>query len=219
MRPALVVIAKAPAPGRSKTRLCPPCTPHEAARLAEAALRDTLAAVAGTPAGAARHVLVLDGAPGPWVPAGFEVIAQRGAGLAERLAAAFDDVGGRPAFLVGMDSPQVTPRLLAEGLQALERSGSALGLAHDGGYWGIGLRAPDAAVFADVPMSVASTGAVQLARLHALGLEPVRLPALRDVDDIADARAVARQAPRTLFAETLATIERAIASRGLDVAA
>ena len=46
MRPALVVIAKAPAPGRSKTRLCPPCTPQEAAVLAEAALRDTLDAAA-----------------------------------------------------------------------------------------------------------------------------------------------------------------------------
>jgi glycosyltransferase A (GT-A) superfamily protein (DUF2064 family) len=218
MRPALVVIAKAPAPGRSKTRLCPPCAPHEAAALAEAALCDTLAAVARAAAGAARRVLVLDGAPGPWLPAGFEVIAQRGSGLAERLAAAFEDVGG-PAFLVGMDSPQLTPGLLVRGLQALDHAGSALGLAHDGGYWGIGLRAPDAAVFADVPMSVASTGAVQLARLRALGLEPVRLPALRDVDDIADARAVARQAPRSHFAGALATIERAIAARDLNVAA
>ncbi len=218
MTPALVVIAKAPAPGRSKTRLCPPCTPHEAASLAEAALRDTLAAVAGAPAGAARRVLVLDGAPGPWLPAGFEVIPQRGAGLAQRLAAAFEDVGG-PAFLVGMDSPQLTPGLLVRGLRALDHAGSVLGLAHDGGYWGIGLRAANAAVFADVPMSVPSTGAIQLARLRALGLEPARLPALRDVDDIADARAVARQAPRTLFAQTLATIERAIAARGVDVAA
>ncbi len=218
MMAALVVIAKAPTPGRSKTRLCPPCTPHEAATLAEAALRDTLATVAGAPAGAARRVLVLDGAPGPWLPAGFEVIAQRGAGLAERLAAAFEDVGG-PAFLVGMDSPQLTPGLLVRGLRALDHAGSVLGLAHDGGYWGIGLRAPNAAVFADVPMSVPSTGAVQLARLRALGLEPVRLPALRDVDDIADARAVARQAPRTLFAETLATIERVIAARAVNVAA
>ena len=38
----LVVLAKAPVPGRSKTRLCPPCTPEEAARVADAALRDTL---------------------------------------------------------------------------------------------------------------------------------------------------------------------------------
>ena len=56
---ALVVIAKAPAPGRSKTRLCPPCTADEAAQLAAAALEDTLAAVGATPA--RRYVLALDG--------------------------------------------------------------------------------------------------------------------------------------------------------------
>jgi uncharacterized protein len=218
MRPALVVIAKAPAPGRSKTRLCPPCTPQQAAILAEAALCDTLAAVACASAGGARRVLVLDGAPGPWLPAAFEVIAQRGSGLAERLAAAFEDVGG-PAFLVGMDTPQLTPALLVRGLQALDHGGSALGLAHDGGYWGIGLRTPCAAAFADVPMSTASTGAVQISRLRALGLAPVRLPALRDVDVIADARAVARLTPRSRFAGALATIERAIAARGVEMAA
>ena len=44
MAPALMVIAKAPVPGRVKTRLTPPCTPDQAARLAAAAIQDTLAA-------------------------------------------------------------------------------------------------------------------------------------------------------------------------------
>ena len=87
----LIVIAKEPVPGRAKTRLCPPCTPDEAAALAEAALRDTFTAVAAAPA--PRRVVVLDGRPGPWLPEGFEVIPQRAGGLAERLAGAFDDVG------------------------------------------------------------------------------------------------------------------------------
>jgi len=208
---ALAVIAKAPAPGRSKTRLCPPCTPQEAARLAEAALRDTLAAMLAAPT-TARRVLVLDGSPGRWLPPGVEVIAQRGPGLAERLAAAFDDIGA-PAFLVGMDSPQVTPHLLAAGVAAVERDGAALGMAWDGGYWGIGLRVSQPAAFAGVPMSVASTGAIQLDRLRALGLQPARLAVLDDVDVIADARAVARQAPAGQFAAALATIEPAIAAR------
>ena len=38
----LIVLAKAPVPGRVKTRLTPPFTPQEAAMLAEAALFDTL---------------------------------------------------------------------------------------------------------------------------------------------------------------------------------
>jgi glycosyltransferase A (GT-A) superfamily protein (DUF2064 family) len=216
MTPALAVIAKAPRPGHSKTRLCPPCTPREATLLAEGALEDTLRALLAAPV-VARRVLVLDGAPGPWLPAGIEVVAQRGAGLAERLATAFADVGG-PLFLVGMDSPQVTPRLLASGLRALDEAGAALGLAQDGGYWGIGLRTADAAVFAGVPMSVASTGADQLARLRALGLAPATLPVLRDVDVIADAQAVAARAPRGRFAAALAAIEPAIAARARKAA-
>jgi uncharacterized protein len=139
--PTLLVIAKSPAPGRVKTRLTPPCTPEQAAQLAGAALSDTLAAASRTRR-AARRVLVLDGAPGPWVPRGIEVAPQRGDGLAARLAAAFQAAGG-PAFLIGMDTPQVTPELLDAGLGALERADAAFGAALDGGYWGIGLRRPD----------------------------------------------------------------------------
>src|SRR4051812_4008827 len=131
----LIVIAKAPVPGRVKTRLCPPCTPVQAAALAEASLRDTLAAALRTRAH--RRVVALDGAGGGWLPDGFEVIPQRGAGLAERLACAFADVGG-PAFLIGMDTPQVRPEWLDAGLDALSERHAALGASRDGGYWGIG---------------------------------------------------------------------------------
>lgn len=212
MRPALVVIAKAPLPGRSKTRLCPPCTPSEAAALAGAALRDTLAALLAAPVDA-RRVLVLDGEPGPWLAPGIDVVAQRGDGLGERLAAAFEDVGG-PAFLVGMDTPQITPTHLAAGLRALDGARAVLGMAVDGGYWGIGLRDPAHGAFTGVPMSAGRTGARQLARLGALGLAPALLDTLRDVDRIEDARAVAAVAPATRFAAALALIEAQIAARG-----
>jgi rSAM/selenodomain-associated transferase 1 len=199
---ALLVIAKAPVPGRSKTRLSPPCTAAQAAALAEAALHDTLAAVAATPA--RRRVLVLDGEPGAWLPPGVDVVPQRGDGLAERLACAFEDAAGGPALLIGMDTPQVTARLLRPGLDALgEGARSVLGLAADGGYWAIGIGHPDPAVFDGVPMSSSRTGACQHTRLRRLGLDPVALPVLRDVDRIADAIAVAALAPGGRFARTL----------------
>lgn len=198
--PALVVLAKAPAPGRSKTRLCPPCTPEEAAELAAAALADTLAAVGATPA--ARRYLVLDGPVGDWIPAGFTVLPQRSGGLAERLAGAFAHVGG-PALLVGMDTPQLTPALLAAGVRALADSGAVLGPAPDGGYWAVGLQSADPRVFAGIPMSVAGTLAAQRARLAELGLACTELPPLRDVDTIEDAAAVAAGAPATHFARAL----------------
>ena len=212
MTPALLVIAKAPVAGRVKTRLCPPCTPAEAAALARAALEDTLAACdAAAAASGARRVLVLDGAPGDWLPRGWEVVPQRGAGLAERLAAGFADAGG-PALLVGMDTPQVAPELLRGGLAALGLVDAVLGPAPDGGYWAIGLQEPDARVFAGVPMSRRDTGAIQRARLASLGLGTFVLPALRDVDDIAAARAVAACAPRTRFAAALAALDRPVAA-------
>jgi len=200
---ALIVLAKAPRAGRSKTRLCPPCTPREAATLARAALADTLEAVLATPA--VRHVLVLDGPPGGWLPAGVEVLAQRGDGLDERLAHAFADVG-EPALLVGMDTPQLTPDDLAGALARLTgpHADAALGPARDGGYWAIGLREPDPRAFLGVAMSTAGTGRAQHARLRALGLRVALLPALRDVDRIADAHAVARLAPHGRFARALA---------------
>lgn len=203
------MLAKAPVPGRTKTRLCPPLTPGAAAVLALAALEDTLAAAAACTA-AGRRVVALDGEPGAWLPRGFAVIEQRGDGLAERLAAAFDDVGGG-ALAIGMDTPQVTPALLDGALERLAdpRTDAVLGPAADGGYWAIGLRAPDARVFAGVPMSTPETRAAQRARLAALGLRCAELPPLRDVDTYADARAVAAQAPGSRFAAALGALAEA----------
>jgi rSAM/selenodomain-associated transferase 1 len=200
----LAVIAKEPVAGRVKTRLCPPCTPQEAADLARAALRDTLATVLATPA--ARYVVLLDGAPGPWLPPAFEVLPQRGAGLDERLANGFTDIGG-PALIIGMDTPQVTPALLRAGLAALTRAPAVLGATADGGYWTIGLREPRPDALVGVPMSRADTCAAQRARLAQLGLAVAELPRLIDVDDAATARAVAAQlGPRSAFARAAAAV-------------
>jgi rSAM/selenodomain-associated transferase 1 len=207
--PAVIVIAKAPVAGRVKTRLCPPCTPAQAARLAQAALQDTLDA-ASRSTRATRRVIALDGTPGPWLPDGFEVIAQRGEGLAERLSAAFADVG-EAAFLVGMDTPQITPDLLDTGLEAVTTGDSAFGAALDGGYWGIGLRRPDPAVFAGVPMSSDRTGAVQRAQMALLGLHPRVLVPLTDVDTFEDAQTVADEAPMTRFAAELIAVSATLA--------
>ena len=116
----VMVIAKEPVPGRVKTRLTPPYTPRQAAQLAEAALADTLAAVGSV--SVTRRVLALDGAPGRWLPPGFDVIGQRGAGLDERIAWALADLRAAwpaPVVLIGMDTPQVTPDLVAAAAEPL----------------------------------------------------------------------------------------------------
>jgi rSAM/selenodomain-associated transferase 1 len=201
----ILVLAKTPLPGRVKTRLCPPYTPRQAAALAAAALADTIAAVTAIPD--VHRTLVVDG-DHP-APPGWRRVAQRGTGLGERLAHAYQDsrIPGTPALLIGMDTPQAGPALLASaaGLLAGPGTDAVLGVAEDGGWWALGLRNPDAAtVLRDVPTSTSDTGALTLERLRSAGLRVAALPVLRDVDTGADAVAVAALCrPGSAFAQAV----------------
>ncbi len=210
----VLIIAKEPIPGLVKTRLTPFYTPGQAAELAAAALVDTVAAVASV--SGVDPVLVLAGNRPACLAAtsgaGWAVVAQRGDGLAERLSAAFEDAAGNaPALLVGMDTPQVTPALLAECCTALTGGArcdgdrgnapvAALGAAPDGGWWALGLSRTQPRLLDGVPMSSSQTAVATRARLMERGYRVVDLPELRDVDLPADAAQVAAAAPRTRFA-------------------
>lgn len=190
----LTIIAKAPKAGRVKTRLSPPCTADQACEVAAAALADTIDAVDGARRRLARRgigvrrVLLLEGDPDGWLPAGYDHVAQRGTGLGQRLANGYADLG--PGVVVGMDTP-AGGAWLDEAVLAVVAGVDVIGLATDGGYWVIGLAEPDPAVFDRVPMSTSSTGVAQIRRLHDRG-RPVRLlPAVRDLDTVDDLRAVA----------------------------
>jgi len=206
----LLVLAKAPVPGRVKTRLCPPCTPEQAATIARAAIVDTLEVARGVLH--VRPVLVLDGEPGPWVPPGLAVIPQTVGDLADRLAAAFAAVDG-PTVLIGMDTPQVTAASLDAAVTALCRPNvdAILGHTIDGGWWIIGLRDPHLRAFDGVPMSTSTTGHAQSAKLAALGLRTRELAVEMDVDTFADARTVADRIPHSRFARAVQTAARRIA--------
>lgn len=196
----LIVIAKAPVPGRVKTRLMPAVTATAAADLAAAALNDTLDAVDATPARS--RLLSFDGIADDWLRPGWEHCAQPCGGLDVRLAAAFGHAAPSPALLVGMDTPQLTPALLAQFDQST--FDACLGPTVDGGYWCLGLRDPSlaAALIRGIPMSTSTTYAAQLDRLTGHGLQVQVLDELVDVDTAADARVVARLAPSTRFAAT-----------------
>jgi len=204
----LLVIAKEPVPGRVKTRLVPPLSYDDAARLAAAALTDTLDVVSEVPA--SRHVLAFDGTPDAWLRPGWDVCPQPPGGLDARLVASFASAGAGPALLVGMDTPQLEVSQLC----AFDPSqfDACLGLAEDGGYWAIGLREPRmaGAAITNIAMSTAATGDLQLRRLRALGLRVQMLNTLIDVDTIGAAHAVARAAPRSGFAAALRTIREPV---------
>jgi rSAM/selenodomain-associated transferase 1 len=213
----VIVIAKAPVPGRVKTRLTPPFTPAEAATLAEAALKDTLAAVLCAEAG--RRVLALEGAVGPWLPPGFDVIPQRGAGLDERIAHALTDAQSAvplPVVLIGMDTPQVTAELLDAAVTPLV-DGSAdatFGFAEDGGFWLLGLRDADPGLLLGVPMSRPDTGSHQLLRLEQAGLRVRLVPELTDIDTAVEAERIAAAIPDSHFARCHSGLRRPVPALG-----
>lgn len=199
----LLVIAKAPVPGRVKTRLTPEYSPEEAAAIAEAALADTLDTVRSLPA--RRRLLVLEGRPGPWMPdSGFEVVPQAGGGLDERIAHAFSLCSG-PSLLIGMDTPQVTAGHLAPALTSWEDTDAWFGASEDGGFWALGMADPDPGLVRGVPMSTPHTGRLQRARLVDAGLRVGDLDVLSDVDTPRDAAAVARLVPGSRFAGAVGT--------------
>ncbi|MEV4514463.1 DUF2064 domain-containing protein [Dactylosporangium sp. NPDC049525] len=202
-RVQLLLLAKTPVPGRVKTRLCPPWTPVQAAAIAAAMLADTVEVLTAAPA--AGRTLVVDGDLA--APPGWQRRPQRGAGLGERLAAAYADTArpGVATLLVGMDTPQLRVGHVVAACAALASADAVLGPAEDGGWWALGLRDPGAArVLTGVPMSTSDTAAATRAALR--GLEVAALPVLRDVDTAADAWAVAAECPQGRFARSLATV-------------
>lgn len=205
----VLVVAKAPVPGRVKTRLGAQVGDAAAAELAAAALLDTIAACRRA-CGPAGRLLALAGDLAEAVRGdeiaraldGWSVARQRGATFAERLANAHVDVPtGGPVLQVGMDTPQVTPELLDAAAAALTGHDAVLGPAEDGGWWVLGLRDPAAAgVLPDVPMSTSATGARTRAALVAAGARVGTTTTLRDVDTAADAEEVASAVPDGEFA-------------------
>ena len=207
----LLVVAKAPVAGMAKTRLCPPATPAQAADIAAAALLDTLDAALRTPG--AKTMVAMTGELNSATRRAqvcealrhFPVFAQRGEDFADRLANAHADVArfrpGLPVLQIGMDTPQVTPDLLAGTAAKLRRADAVLGPAQDGGWWALGLRDPQAAdVLRSVPMSRSDTGKLTREALKHKGYRVTDGQTLSDVDTVVDAYRVASDAWEGRFA-------------------
>ena len=187
---ALLVFAKVPQPGRVKTRLSPPLAPAQAAALYDAFLRDALDRYLAWSLGLGAEVrLHLAGAarvPNGLVPAGVEVLPQRGAGLGERMLRAFVQAfaaGHDRAVVVGTDHPTLPVEFFDLALSALDDPLTAvLGPSDDGGYYLLGLNdvAPD---LFDMRYSHPDVFADTLDRVMGLDMTPVVLPAHYDVDD------------------------------------
>lgn len=189
-RVALAVMAKAPAPGEVKTRLCPPLTPDQAASLARCFLEDRVeqlraievgeAIVAFTPAAREAELRA-------WLGPGVRLVPQTGTDLGARLDRVLTDLlaeGYAGAVAVDADSPTLPTAFLHRACAHL-LAGAAevvVGPTEDGGYYLIGLSTPASALFREMPWSTAAVFDETVARARRLGLRLGILPRWFDVD-------------------------------------
>ncbi len=197
-RCALTVMAKAPVPGKVKTRLSPPLTPEQAAELNAAFLRDTLANL-GAAAAACHADCVVSYTPvgqeaafAGILPPSTLLLPQRGDGFGERLLATATDLlqcGYTAVCLIDSDSPTVPTAAFVQAVETLLRGAAGgespvtLGWSDDGGYYLIGLTQPHARLFADITWSTDAVSRQTEERAAELGLPLTRLATWYDVDD------------------------------------
>jgi hypothetical protein len=197
----LVVIAKAPVAGQAKTRLAKTVGDQAAADIAAATLLDTLDAVEATPVQA--RVVALTGDMSRASSSAeirsrldaLHMVEQRGHDFSARLANAIVDAastaGPRPVLLIASDTPQVTASLLTECAQALLETDVVFGLAHDGGWWVLGVTDPAMADCLNaIPTSRSDTGPATLEALRGRGFSVKLVAELSDVDTVDDVEIV-----------------------------
>lgn len=191
---ALAVMAKAPRPGRVKTRLSPPLTLDQAAAINTCFLKDTAANIAGlterTPcAGVISYTPVGDEHLFEGLlPEGYRLLRQRGNDFGERLFSTAEDLlscGFSSACLIDSDSPTVPRESFAMAVSVLQQPGDriVLGPSYDGGYYLIGIKQTHSAPFQNITWSTAAVFSETVAAVDKVGVELITLPLWYDVDD------------------------------------
>ena len=192
MDASLIVVAKKPEPGYTKTRLCPPFTPQEAAQFYRCLMLDTLelaARVQGVehclayaPIGAHSYFKNL-------VPQSFSLIPQQGSDLGKRLANTLADrfqYGYRKVVVMNSDGPTLPLPYLEQAFQQLQHYDVSLGMGHDGGYYLIGMKQMQPELFENIAWSSDQVIFQTLDACRRLQLKVYRLPQWYDVDVVDD---------------------------------
>jgi rSAM/selenodomain-associated transferase 1 len=195
-RTSIAILARAPVPGLTKTRLIPSIGAHAAAKLQEAMTERTVLMALAARIGP----VTLWCAPDPSYAAFRELAAQHKitlkrqpeGDLGARMLAAF---GADPTLVVGSDCPALKPEHFEAAAAALGEADVVLIPAEDGGYVLIGARAPQPGLFSGVSWGTATVLAETRARIAKLGLKSVELPALWDVDTEDDLARLEREIP------------------------
>ena len=186
---AVAIMAKAPIPGLTKTRLIPSIGAHAAAVLQERLTERAVATARATAVGPVTvwcapdpgHVSFRDLAIRHKVALKRQPEGDLGARMLAAMAA-----GGRPTLVIGTDCPAFTQENLRAAAHALQEADVVLIPAEDGGYVLIGTRTAHPQLFSGIAWGTASVMQETRARIAALGLTSIELAALWDVDTEAD---------------------------------
>ena len=202
-RNTLLVVAKQPAPGQAKTRLCPPLTAGQSASLYECFLLDTLDLMR-----AVEHVervichLTEDSRSYfQQIAPDMQLRRQHGNSLGERLDHLLTEslaAGSDGAVVMDSDSPTLPPDYLAQAFSLLTDVDVVIGPTHDGGYYLIGMKQPQPPLLREVEMSTPHVLDETLRRARAVGLTVGQLPRWYDVDTADDLKLLEQE----LFGES-----------------
>jgi uncharacterized protein len=197
---ALIIIARYPEPGKTKTRLARTLGNVEVAQLYHAFLTDLAQRFSGqdytllwayTPPEVDYTAFVQTLAPAYGQQ--MRCFPQEGADLGERLLAAFKwsyEHGFQRTLLIGSDSPHISHDIIAHARAALEETDVVLGPSDDGGYYLIAMRQPYD-VFSGIPMSTAVVTQMTVASALQQGLTTRLIDPLYDIDELPDLQRLA----------------------------
>jgi uncharacterized protein len=195
-RCALAVMAKAPRPGKVKTRLSPPLTPEQASELNICFIRDTTENIQhvtekSNSAGLVAYTPVGDEAAfNDLLPSGFQLLPQRGQDFGERLLFVCQDLlaaGFGAVCVIDSDSPTMPQEALLQAVEKLSQAGDrmVLGGSDDGGYYLLGIKRLHHRLFQQIDWSTGRVFAQTLERAREISLAAELLPTWYDVDDAA----------------------------------
>lgn len=192
-RTVFVIFTRLPRAGESKTRLIPAVGPEGAARLQERMTRHIVGRVWSHAAATGGRLVVAATGCTPremrsWLGR-VEVVPQGDGDLGDRLSRVIEDEfhrGAGKVIVVGADCPQLHEGRLAEAEDALEQSDLVFGPAQDGGYYLVGLNRPLRSLFENIAWGTGNVLAQSLAAASLLGIVPVKIETLSDVDEPED---------------------------------
>ena len=189
---ALIIMAKEPKIGATKTRLCPPLSLQEAAKLYDALLRDTIAlvaqlptidlAIAVTPPDSTAYFENISPAKTHLIPVACKDIGDCLAQVISQLI----KQGYTKVIAFNTDGPSLPPEIIQKAVYLLDKHDLVFGPAEDGGYYLVGQKQYHPNIFTQIDWSTSRVLKQTLAKTAKTGLNIALLPSWYDIDTIDD---------------------------------